>query len=67
MKWFVDCFLLNRPYGGSFNGRKIIQSRYLILSGNISFQDMQNYLAEFFNPTHCEGSILHLHLFEKIY
>ncbi|KAG0616762.1 hypothetical protein M758_5G140500 [Ceratodon purpureus] len=43
-----------RPYGGTFNGRKIIQSRYLILSGNISFQDLQSYLAEFFNPTHCE-------------
>ncbi|KAG0597480.1 hypothetical protein M758_UG342600 [Ceratodon purpureus] len=43
-----------RPYGGSFNERKIIQSRYLILSGSISFQPIQEYLAEFFNPTHCE-------------
>lgn len=49
---------MSRPYGGSFNHRKIIKSRYLILSGSISFQTVQEYLAEFFNPTHNEGAII---------
>ncbi len=44
-----------RPYGGSLSGRKVINSRYLIVSGSISFAAIQECLAEFFNPTHCEG------------
>ncbi|CAK9201922.1 unnamed protein product [Sphagnum troendelagicum] len=43
-----------RPYGGSMSGRKVINSRYLIVSGSISFRTIQECLAEFFNPTHCE-------------
>ncbi|KAG0559141.1 hypothetical protein KC19_10G082400 [Ceratodon purpureus] len=43
-----------RPYGGSFNERKITNSRYIIIGGSISFQAAQECLAEFFNPTHCQ-------------
>jgi hypothetical protein len=40
------------------SGRKVINSRYLIVSGSISFRTIQECLAEFFNPTHCEGKEL---------
>ncbi|KAH9541015.1 hypothetical protein CY35_14G037400 [Sphagnum magellanicum] len=43
-----------RPYGGSVSGSKVINSRYLIVSGSISLKTIQECLAEFFNPTHCE-------------
>ncbi|KAH8960407.1 hypothetical protein BDL97_06G130900 [Sphagnum fallax] len=44
----------SRPYGGTFNTRKIIGNRYLIISGSVSFQAVQICLAEFYNPTHCD-------------
>jgi len=47
-----------RPYGGSVSGSKVINSRYLIVSGSISLKTIQECLAEFFNPTHCEGKKL---------
>ncbi len=47
-----------RPYGGSVSGSKVINSRYLIVSGSISLKTIQECLAEFFNPTHCEGKEL---------
>lgn len=52
----------SRPYGGSFSSRKIIDSRYIILSGSITYQAIQQCLAEFYSPTHCEGTLVHISL-----
>ncbi|KAL3680179.1 hypothetical protein R1sor_023135 [Riccia sorocarpa] len=43
-----------RPYGGSYSSQKIVGSRFLIISGSISIQYVQNFLAEFYNPTRSE-------------
>lgn len=43
-----------RPYGGSFDSKKILESRFLVITGSFTFQELQEYLAEFYNPTHCE-------------
>jgi hypothetical protein len=55
---YTGCMWVRRPYGGSLSGRKVLNSRYLIISGSISFGAIQECLAEFFNPTHCEGKKL---------
>ncbi|XP_024382523.1 uncharacterized protein [Physcomitrium patens] len=41
-----------RPYGGAFDVRKVVGSRFFIVSGNISFETVQAFLAEFYHPTH---------------
>ncbi|CAM6088465.1 unnamed protein product [Calypogeia fissa] len=41
-----------RPYGGSFSTRKIVGSRFLILTGSVTFPGIQSFLSEFFKPTH---------------
>lgn len=55
MEWLCVCSL-SRPYGGSFDSKKILESRFLVITGSFTFQELQEYLAEFYNPTHCEGT-----------
>ncbi|XP_024390173.1 uncharacterized protein [Physcomitrium patens] len=45
-----------RPYGGSISFRNIFDSRYIILTGSISFQAVQECLAEFYSSSHNEDN-----------
>jgi len=51
-----------RPYGGSFSSRKVMDARYIILTGSISYQAVQDCLAEFYSSTHCDGNLKYLFL-----
>lgn len=35
--------------------RKVVGSRFIIISGNLSFRTVQDFLAEFYHPTHDKG------------
>ncbi|BBN17112.1 protein MpBK2A [Marchantia polymorpha subsp. ruderalis] len=50
----ITTLAYRRPYGGSYSARKIVGSRFLIISGSISVQSIQNFLAEFYNPIRSE-------------
>ncbi|KAJ7570308.1 hypothetical protein O6H91_01G114300 [Diphasiastrum complanatum] len=41
-----------RPYGGHFHVRKVVGSRFIIISGNLSYQTVQCFLSEFYHPCH---------------
>jgi len=41
-----------RPYGGAFEVRKVVGSRFIIVSGNISYRTVQDFLSEFYHPSH---------------
>lgn len=53
---FDENFSWCRPYGGAFDVRKVVGSRFFIVSGNISFETVQAFLAEFYHPTHEKGN-----------
>lgn len=44
-----------RPYGGAFKVRKVVGSRFIIVSGNLSYRTVQDFLSEFYHPTHDKG------------
>ena len=44
-----------RPYGGVFEVRKVVGSRFIIVSGNLSYRTVQDFLAEFYHPNHDKG------------
>jgi hypothetical protein len=44
-----------RPYGGAFQVRKVVGSRFIIISGNLSFRTVQDFLSEFYHPAHDKG------------
>ncbi|KAG6543506.1 hypothetical protein Mapa_015000 [Marchantia paleacea] len=50
----ITSLAYRRPYGGSYSARKIVGSRFLIISGSISVQSIRNFLAEFYNPIRSE-------------
>ena len=35
--------------------RKVVGSRFIIISGNLSFRTVQDFLSEFYHPTHDKG------------
>lgn len=41
-----------RPYGGKFAVRKVVGSRFVIVSGNLSYRTVQDFLSEFYHPSH---------------
>ncbi|CAM6114203.1 unnamed protein product [Calypogeia fissa] len=41
-----------RPYGGYFAVNKVVGSRFIIVSGNLSFRTVQDFLSEFYHPNH---------------
>eukprot|EP00850_Spirogloea_muscicola_P017220 SM000146S00940 [mRNA] locus=s146:6786:14369:- [translate_table: standard] len=41
-----------RPYGGTFSAQKVVGSRYIIISGNLTFETIQDFLFEFYHPRH---------------
>lgn len=41
-----------RPYGGKFEVRKVVGSRFVIISGNLSYRTVQDFLSEFYHPSH---------------
>ncbi|KAL3677579.1 hypothetical protein R1sor_027527 [Riccia sorocarpa] len=41
-----------RPYGGSFALNKVLGSRFIIMSGNLTFRTVQDFLSEFYHPSH---------------
>ena len=38
--------------------RKIVGSRYIIVSGNLSYQSVEDFLSEFYHPSHAKGPLL---------
>ncbi|CAM6125487.1 unnamed protein product [Calypogeia fissa] len=50
----ITSLAYRRPYGGSFSSTKFHASRFLIISGSITFTAIQSSLAEFYNATHSE-------------
>ena len=44
-----------RPYGGKFAVQKVVGSRFIIVSGNLSYRTVQDFLSEFFHPSHDKG------------
>ncbi|KAJ7570310.1 hypothetical protein O6H91_01G114400 [Diphasiastrum complanatum] len=51
----IDSILLLtslRPYGGHFDVRKVVGSRFIIISGNLQYQTVQCFLSEFYHPYH---------------
>jgi len=44
-----------RPYGGCFAVKKVVGSRFIIVSGDLSFRTIQDFLAEFYHPNHNKG------------
>ncbi|XP_024521187.1 calcium-activated potassium channel subunit alpha-1-like isoform X1 [Selaginella moellendorffii] len=50
----ISTLAYNRPYGGTFNSRKVLGSRFLIIGGSIELRVIQIFLAELYNPTHAE-------------
>lgn len=43
-----------RPYGGRYAVRKVVGSRFIIVSGNLSYRAIEDFLAEFFHPSHAK-------------
>eukprot|EP01018_Ginkgo_biloba_P025839 Gb_05212 [translate_table: standard] len=41
-----------RPYGGKFAVGKVVGSRFVIISGNLSYHTVQDFLLEFYHPSH---------------
>lgn len=41
-----------RPYGGKFAVQKVVGSRFVIVSGNLSYRTVQDFLSEFYHPSH---------------
>ncbi|BFI29276.1 protein MpBK1 [Marchantia polymorpha subsp. ruderalis] len=41
-----------RPYGGYFAVKKVVGSRFIIVSGNLTFRTVQDFLSEFYHPNH---------------
>ncbi|KAH9312112.1 hypothetical protein KI387_027147, partial [Taxus chinensis] len=41
-----------RPYGGKFSAQKVVGSRFVIISGNLSYRTVQDFLSEFYHPSH---------------
>ncbi|XP_057842888.2 uncharacterized protein LOC131052279 isoform X1 [Cryptomeria japonica] len=41
-----------RPYGGKFVVQKVVGSRFVIISGNLSYRTVQDFLSEFYHPSH---------------
>ncbi|GLJ07331.1 hypothetical protein SUGI_0064550 [Cryptomeria japonica] len=41
-----------RPYGGKFAVQKVVGSRFIIISGNLSYRTVQDFLSEFYHPSH---------------
>jgi hypothetical protein len=54
---FVFCaYIMCRPFGGRFTVRKVVGSRFIIISGNLTYQTVQDFLSEFYHPNHNQGS-----------
>lgn len=47
-----------RPYGGCFAVKKVVGSRFIIVSGDLSFRTIQDFLAEFYHPNHNKGEVV---------
>ncbi|MCO5551651.1 hypothetical protein L7F22_005155 [Adiantum nelumboides] len=43
-----------RPYGGKYAVRKVVGSRFIIMSGNISYRALEDFLSEFYHPSHAK-------------
>ncbi|KAH8975770.1 hypothetical protein BDL97_01G177000 [Sphagnum fallax] len=41
-----------RPFGGRFTVRKVVGSRFIIISGNLTYRTVQDFLSEFYHPNH---------------
>ncbi|XP_024525362.1 calcium-activated potassium channel subunit alpha-1 isoform X2 [Selaginella moellendorffii] len=41
-----------RPYGGKLALQKVVGSRFIILSGNVSFNTVEHFLSGFYHPCH---------------
>ncbi|KAH8961722.1 hypothetical protein BDL97_05G064000 [Sphagnum fallax] len=41
-----------RPFGGRFTVRKVVGSRFIIISGNLTYRTVQDFLSEFYHPIH---------------
>jgi len=53
------CFVfLCRPFGGRFTVRKVVGSRFIIISGNLTYRTVQDFLSEFYHPIHNQGFFL---------
>lgn len=55
-RWTWTC-VASRPYGGVFAVRKVVGSRFIIVSGNLSYGTVQEFLSEFYHPSHSKGSL----------
>jgi hypothetical protein len=54
---FVFCvYIMCRPFGGRFTVRKVVGSRFIIISGNLTYRTVQDFLSEFYHPNHNRGS-----------
>jgi hypothetical protein len=50
---FVFCaYIMCRPFGGRFTVRKVVGSRFIIISGNLTYRTVQDFLSEFYHPNH---------------
>eukprot|EP00249_Psilotum_nudum_P022094 c28369_g1_i3 orf=497-4030(-) len=41
-----------RPYGGRYAVEKVVASRFIIISGNLTYRVVQDFLYEFYHPCH---------------
>jgi hypothetical protein len=53
-EWICFVFLC-RPFGGRFTVRKVVGSRFIIISGNLTYRTVQDFLSEFYHPIHNQG------------
>lgn len=35
--------------------QKVVDSRFIIISGNLSYRTVQDFLSEFYHPSHDKG------------
>ncbi|KAI5056590.1 hypothetical protein GOP47_0028408, partial [Adiantum capillus-veneris] len=43
-----------KPYGGKYAVQKVVGSRFIIMSGNISYRALEDFLSEFYHPSHAK-------------
>jgi hypothetical protein len=54
--WFLLCiFICCRSVGAKSNVRKVVGSHFIIVSGNLTYQIIEDFLAKFFHPIHNKG------------